>query len=168
MSSIRCSAFTFANTSCVSRPQPSSGPQQTASQTLLGPGDGWREGWKNTRDGIEIFLGDYQRNGINVHTTDWPNFEAMRGPLRRWSGTVLHFRHEREGALGQLEGYTPMDNDEIAEELWSTRYDWSDTEEESIQDGRSEEDAWRLPKFLPWAERLQIYQTGGKLPLTEE
>ena len=53
----------------------------------------------------------------------------MRGPLRRWSGAVLYFRHKREGALGQLEGYTSIDNNEIAEKLWSTRHDWSDIDQ---------------------------------------
>ena len=102
--------------------------------------------------------------GFSTHTTDLSHFAAMRDPLRRWSSTVLHFRHEREGALSRLEGYAPIDNDEVAEELWSTRYDGSDTDKEY----EGSEDDGRLPKFLPWVERLRSYQADGKLPLSEE
>ena len=89
-------------------------------QILLGPSGEWREDWKRAKDGIEIFLSDYQRNGISTRTTDWPYFKAMQGPLRRWSGTVLYFIHEREGALGQLEGYAPIDDFETVRKIEHT------------------------------------------------
>ena len=67
---------------------------------------------------------------------------------------MLNSKWERRAVKTIVRGYVPLDNDDIAEELWFLRYELPGPENER----------GLLEEFVPWKQRKEIYRQDRNLP----
>ena len=79
---------------------------------------------------------------------------AILVAIRAWANHVLNSKWERRAARTRVRGYVPLDNDDIAKELWFLRYKLPGPENER----------GLLEEFVPWEQRKKIYRQDRDLP----